>query len=126
MIERNFPLLISILALIIVLGYVRYSNDRMKQLLAESDQSKRMQDGTLVPSEWNGSVPPFTAISYDLPSDLSFAGESVPLEIPDVLERLDRELQINVYLHSNTLFLMKRANRWLPQMQEILRKHNIP
>ncbi len=126
MIERNFPLLISILALIIVLGYVRYSNDRMKQLLAESDQSKRMQDGTLVPSEWNGSVPPFTAISYDLPSDLSFAGEPVPLEIPDVLERLDRELQINVYLHSNTLFLMKRANRWLPQMQEILRKHNIP
>lgn len=126
MIERNFPLLISILALIIVLSYVRYSNDRMKQLLAESDQSKRMQDGTLVPSEWNGLVPPFTAISYDLPSDLSFAGEPVPLEIPDVLERLDRELQINVYLHSNTLFLMKRANRWLPQMQEILRKHNIP
>ncbi|MFN3841053.1 MAG: lytic transglycosylase domain-containing protein [Cyclobacteriaceae bacterium] len=50
----------------------------------------------------------------------------MPLEIPEVRERLDRELQINIYLHSSTIFLMKRANRWLPQMQEILRKHNIP
>src|SRR5690606_30589028 len=34
--------------------------------------------------------------------------------------------QINTYFHSNTIFLIKRANRWLPQIQEILRKHDIP
>ncbi|MBX2961451.1 MAG: lytic transglycosylase domain-containing protein [Cyclobacteriaceae bacterium] len=126
MLERNFPLLISLLALAVALGYVRYSNDRIKKLLAEREQAQGIQDGSLPPAEWNGAMPPYQAVSYDLPTNVMFAGEPVPLEIPDVLERLDRELQINIYLHSSTIFLIKRANRWLPQMQEILRKHNIP
>lgn len=66
------------------------------------------------------------AITYDLPENVSFAGESVPMNLPDVRERLDKELQINVYLHSSTLFLLKRANRWFPQMEEILKAHDIP
>lgn len=126
MIEKNFPLLISILALIIVLGYVRFSNDRVKKLLAESEHRHQLQEGTASEADWNSSIPPYPAISYDLPTNLTFAGEPVPVDIPDVYERLDKELQINVYLHSSTIFLIKRANRWLPQMQEILRKHNIP
>lgn len=69
---------------------------------------------------------PFVAISYDLPENISFAGEAVPLQHPDVRERLDRELQVNIYLQSSTLFLLKRANRWLPRMTEILKEHNIP
>jgi len=126
MLEKNFPLAISLLALAIAIGYVRFSNERIKKLVAEQEQEQQMQDGTLAPADWDGAAPPFPAISYDLPRNLNFAGESVPIEIPDVLERLDRELQINIYLHSSTIFLIKRANRWLPQMQEILRKHNIP
>jgi hypothetical protein len=43
-----------------------------------------------------------------------------------VRERLDKELHINTYWHNNTIFLMKRANRWLPQIEEILKAHNIP
>lgn len=66
------------------------------------------------------------AIAYDIPNEVSFAGEPVPLDIADVRERLDKELQINCYLHSNTLFLLKRANRWLPQMQKILDRYEIP
>jgi hypothetical protein len=124
--EKNFPLLISLLSLVIVLGYVRYSNDRVKQLLAEAGQDRQQEEGILPPSQWDAEIPRYLAVSYDLPASLSFAGEPVPLDIPDVLERLDRELQINIYLHSSTIFLIKRANRWLPQMQEILRKHNIP
>lgn len=124
--EKNFPLLISLLSLVIVLGYVRYSNDRIKNLLAECQHDQQQEEGVLPPSQWDAEIPRYLAVSYDLPAFLSFAGEPVPLEIPDVLERLDRELQINIYLHSSTIFLMKRANRWLPQMQEILRKHNIP
>jgi membrane-bound lytic murein transglycosylase D len=124
--EKNFPLLLSLLSLAIVLGYVRYSNDRIKRLLAEAEQDRQQEEGILPPSQWDAEIPRYLAVSYDLPAALSFAGEPVPLDIPDVLERLDRELQINIYLHSSTIFLIKRANRWLPQMQEILRKHNIP
>jgi len=80
----------------------------------------------LKPVENLESEQSFAAVSYDLPESISFAGEPVPLNLPDVRERLDKELQINVYLHSSTLFLIKRANRWFPQMEEILREHDIP
>jgi membrane-bound lytic murein transglycosylase D len=126
MFERNISIVISVLALVVVLGYVRFGNSKIKELTAQQKQDQQLQEGTLAPADWDGTLPAFPAISYDLPANLNFAGEPVPLEIPDVLERLDRELQINIYLHSNTIFLMKRANRWLPQMQEILRKHKIP
>lgn len=69
---------------------------------------------------------PSAAISFDLPTKIDFANEPVPLNIPDVRERLDKEIQINTYLHSNTIFLIKRAKRWLPQMEEILKKNGIP
>jgi hypothetical protein len=124
--ERNFPLMVSLLSLVIVLGYVLYSDDRIKKLLEEAKQDEQQDEGILPPSQWDAEIPRYLAVSYDLPTALNFAGEPVPLDIPDVLERLDRELQINIYLHSSTIFLIKRANRWLPQMQEIMRKHNIP
>jgi len=127
MVEKYTPLIISILSLIIVLGFVQYSNNKTTSLLAEYEQNTKAQQGTLAPGDWKEGLPlAYPAISYDLPKNLNFAGEPVPFQIPDVYERLDRELQINVYLHSSTIFLIKRANRWLPQMQEILRKHNIP
>jgi membrane-bound lytic murein transglycosylase D len=125
MFEKYLPFLISLLSLVIVLGYVRFSNDRMTSLLEEKERSVLLQEGSVPPSEWNGNGP-LPAISYDVPTNITFAGEPVPIHLPDVYERLDKELQINVYLHSSTIFLMKRANRWLPQMEEILRKHNIP
>ena len=66
------------------------------------------------------------AKSLAIPDSLVFAGEQVPLHTPDVKERLDRELHINTYWHNNTIFLIKNANRWLPQMEPILKKHGIP
>jgi hypothetical protein len=94
------------------------------------DQSSRMKpqgdETTLVPVETRESEQPFLAVSYDLPKSISFAGEEVPLQLPDVMERLDRELQVNIYLQSSTLFLLKRANRWLPRITEILKANNIP
>jgi len=68
----------------------------------------------------------YKTISYDLPETLTFAGEPVPLENFDVRERLDREIHINTYWHNHTIFLIKRANRWFPQIEKILEKHGIP
>ena len=68
----------------------------------------------------------YHAESLPLPDSLRFAGELVPLHLPDVQERLDRELHINTYWHNNTIFLIKKANRWLPQMEPILKEHGIP
>jgi hypothetical protein len=64
--------------------------------------------------------------ALEIPDEVTFAGESVPLGDPDVRERLDRELHVNTFWHSNTIFLLKRGHRWLPQIEAILQKYDIP
>lgn len=61
-----------------------------------------------------------------LPSSISFAGEQVPLNDWEVRERLDRELVVNCNLHSSTIFLIKKANRFFPTIEKILAENNIP
>lgn len=65
-------------------------------------------------------------ISVPLPSKTAFAGESVPLNLFYVRESLDRELTLNTYWHSNTLLLFKRANRYFPTIEKILKKNLVP
>jgi membrane-bound lytic murein transglycosylase D len=113
---------ISVCTLIILFGYIIYSQTRQSSVKEE----ETISDEGVIPTQYEELTTPLPAIAFDLPKEISFAGEPVPLNIPDVRERLDKELQINCYLHSNTIFLIKRANRWLPQMQEILRKYDIP
>jgi hypothetical protein len=61
-----------------------------------------------------------------LPKSISFAGETVPIHLFDVRESLDRELQVNTYWHSQTVLLLKRANRYFPIIEPILREMGIP
>jgi len=61
-----------------------------------------------------------------LPSSLSFAGESMPLENFDVKERLDREMTINAYWPSISIANMKRAGRYFPQIEAILAENGVP
>ncbi len=60
------------------------------------------------------------------PEDLEFAGEKVPLFIPDVRERLERELLINTYWESNTMRMMKLGSRWLPLLDSVLESEGVP
>ena len=55
-----------------------------------------------------------------VPTNLDFAGEPVPLEDPDVYERMDRELLVNTYWQSNALLLIKRANKFFPIIEPVL------
>ena len=64
--------------------------------------------------------------SPPIPGKLDFAGENVPQENFDVFERIDRELIVNTYWHSFTILAIKRANRWFPIIEPILKKNNIP
>jgi hypothetical protein len=71
-------------------------------------------------------VPAYELPSISLPDKVTFAGEDVPLNDPDVRERLDRELHVNTFWHSNTIFLLKRGNKWLPEIERILAAEEIP
>ncbi|MHA6280767.1 lytic transglycosylase domain-containing protein [Salinimicrobium sp. CAU 1759] len=68
----------------------------------------------------------YNVYALPMPDDLEFAGESVPLEDPDVFERMDRELLVNTYWQSNTLLLLKRANKYFPVIEPILEKYGVP
>ena len=62
----------------------------------------------------------------EFPSHISFAGEDVDLERFDMYERYDRELTSLCYGHTNTLLILKRANRYFPIIEPILKKQGIP
>ena len=61
-----------------------------------------------------------------LPSNLNLAGERVPLEKSDVKERMDRELLVNTYWQSNGILLLKRANKYFPIIEPLLKKYGLP
>lgn len=64
--------------------------------------------------------------ALQLPNNLNLAGERVPIEIEDVKERMDRELLVNTYWQSNGLLLLKRAHKYFPILEPLLKKYGIP
>ena len=74
----------------------------------------------------NLALPLQNAYAVKLPESVSFAGENVPLDDIEVRERLDRELSMNAYWQSSTIILLKRANRWLPTIEKILKEESVP
>ncbi|MBG7630210.1 MAG: lytic transglycosylase domain-containing protein [Bacteroidetes bacterium] len=61
-----------------------------------------------------------------IPKGLNFAGERVPVEQEDIRERVDRELLVNTYWQSNGLLLIKKAHKYFPIIEPILKKNGIP
>ncbi len=64
--------------------------------------------------------------ALEIPESLSFAGEEVPLDNPDIRERIDRELLVNTYWQSNALLLIKRSKKFFPIIEPILKANGIP
>ena len=68
----------------------------------------------------------YKIVSPEIPDYLEFGGERIPTENFEVYERMDREFLANTYWHSATILAIKRANRWFPVIEPILKKNNIP
>lgn len=68
----------------------------------------------------------YKIFSLSAPKEITFAGKRVPTEEPEVYERLDREIHSNTYFHSNTILYFKKANRWFPVIEPILKENGIP
>ena len=64
--------------------------------------------------------------SLTVPEDLTFCGEEVPVYDKDIYERLDRELLVNTYWQSNSLLYHKRASKWFPIIEPILKENGVP
>ena len=68
----------------------------------------------------------YNVYALPMPENMEFAGEPVPLDNPDIKERMDRELLVNTYWQSNMLIMMKRANKYFPIIEPLLAKHGLP
>lgn len=68
----------------------------------------------------------FTAFGINIPKNLNFAGDKVPQTDFSIRESLEQEFWTNVYWKSNAYSMFKRANRWFPLIESILKKNGVP
>lgn len=68
----------------------------------------------------------YNVYALKMPEGINFAGELVPVENPDIYERMDRELLVNTYWQSNGLLMFKRAQKYFPIIEPILKKNGVP
>ncbi len=85
----------------------------------ELPKTNKTEDSSFFPQDYK-------IVSPKIEGKYFFCGEEVPIKNIDVKERLERELIVNTYWHSLTLLSLKRANRWFPIIEPILKKNNIP
>lgn len=89
-----------------------------------------IQSTTVLPTtkntEVNNTTKQYNVFPPEIPEKIDFAGENVPLNFFDVRESLDNELLASMYWHSNTFRWLKRAKRWFPVIEPILKANNIP
>lgn len=94
--------------------------------LIHAVQSDAGPNAEKLPMNDNNPVSGYNVYAIDIPENVNFAGESVPLTDPDVRERMDRELLVNMYWQSNGLLMIKRANKYFPVIEPILKKYGVP
>ena len=92
-------------------------------LIFNSCYGQNSSDKVVVQSTENNF--PLTVISPELPESLEFAGVIYDLTRSDLRERLDREVINLTYTHATTLLNIKRANRYFPEIESILKANNI-
>lgn len=61
-----------------------------------------------------------------VPAYLVFAGDTVRFDRADLRERMDRELIAFCYSHTNSTLMIKRANRYFPQIEPLLKASGVP
>lgn len=61
-----------------------------------------------------------------IPSELTFAGELVPINTFEIKERVDREIQVNTYWQSATLLKLKKSKKYFSIIEPILQTYGVP
>lgn len=65
-------------------------------------------------------------LNPEIPASAFFCGNEIDLTRYNMREGLDRELSSFTYFHSTTMLLIKRANRYFPIIEPILKANGIP
>ncbi len=68
----------------------------------------------------------YNIYAFPMPENVDFAGERIPIDNFDVRESLDREILKVAYWHSECFLYIKRANRYFPLIEKILKENGLP
>ncbi|NCC09347.1 MAG: lytic transglycosylase domain-containing protein [Bacteroidia bacterium] len=69
---------------------------------------------------------PYCVTPPSIPEQEVFAQDTIDLRRYDRRERMDREMMSFTYMHSTTMLLIKRANRYFPVVEPLLKRYGIP
>ena len=78
------------------------------------------------PTLVNAQAYPANYSTHEVPSSVTFCGKSIDLTRYDRYERMDRELLAFTYMHSTSIQMIKKANRYFPIVEPILKANGIP
>jgi len=109
--KQGFLYTITIVSLSLTL-YFLLTNSLTKEKSDEQYHSEQLKN--------------YTVYAPYIPKKMFFAGEEIPLQKFDVYESLDNEMLANGFWHSQMIRFLKRAHRYFPIIEPILKKNNIP
>jgi hypothetical protein len=78
------------------------------------------------PSPGLAPAAPYVVPYFAAPDQLELCGEAVPLTIPEVRERLDREFTIVVHSHAQVYLWLKRLQRHFPWLEKEIERNGLP
>jgi len=90
-------------------------------LLASSCGNTAKGDGSVI-----HEIAPQPISLWTLPATLDFCGERVPLDIPEVRERAEREFYVNLQTPGQIILYLKRSGRYFPMYERILNELKAP
>lgn len=89
-----------------------------------SDDSGKIGEGGHKRND--GRVVQSVTLNPEVPESVVFCGEKIDLTRYNMYEGFDRELSSFTYFHSTTMLMIKRANRYFPIIEPILKANGIP
>lgn len=67
---------------------------------------------------------PMSSLRIDAP--LEFCGETVPIDDPAIRERFEKELLLSLWDRPQVILWLKRASRYLPYIEQMLKDSGLP
>ncbi|MGY6523488.1 MAG: lytic transglycosylase domain-containing protein [Mongoliitalea sp.] len=119
---QRFHLIVIYSLIALLVGVVLFQFKLLQEAVDRSQVTVNTSDGQEIRIE----IPQNRVKVFALPEKVSFAGEELPLKDPEVRERFEREIYVNAYWESNAILLMKRANKFLPTIEKILKEQGVP
>ncbi len=102
----------KIIHFLILLNFLLFS--------CQNAEGQKQEEGAVIVPEISHFSMPKT------PDSMEFAGEKIDLTDLDIRERLDKELHAIVYYHNLIIPYFKRSNRFLPEIEQLLKENNLP